>query len=286
MTKIFPSSFQGTGGELQPLTSLTTVAEDTTARCLEELVRYFRHSAVGRRATGIIHNINTPLQVISFQLELLEQKAEEEQQQLQTLPEAAHRLAPLQEYRDQKLQQLRREVNRLRDMIHRLVIQAVHEGEREQCYLDLNQVFQDELNLYLADPFFKHRVEKVFSFFPGLPPLYGHYIDFSQSFRHLVDNALEAMADSDHRRLTVTTALEEGHRLLRVGDTGSGISLEVLPQIFKPFFTTKGDPTHPRAGLGLFLTRRLLAPYGGEILMESKPGETWVTLRFPINKEA
>ncbi len=42
------------------------------ARCLAELVAYYRHSAVGRRCTGVIRNMNTPLQVISFQLELLE----------------------------------------------------------------------------------------------------------------------------------------------------------------------------------------------------------------------
>ncbi len=107
-------------------------------------------------------------------------------------------------------------------MIHRLALQAVHEGKEEQCYLDLNQILQDELELYLADPFFKHRVEKNFQFVPGLPPIYGHYVDFSQSFRHLVDNALEAMATSPSPLLTVTTSLKKDFRVIRIGDTGGG----------------------------------------------------------------
>jgi signal transduction histidine kinase len=256
---------------------------DIVARCLNELVRYYRHSAVGRRCTGVIHNMNTPMQVISFQLELLEQKAREEAALLAELvnPVAPH-LQALHDHRGQKLKQLQQEVDKLRDMVHRVALQAVHEGEEEQCYLDLNQIFQDELELYLAEPFFKHQVEKEFNFTPGLPPIHGHYVDFSQSFRHLVDNALEAMAESPSRVLTVTTHLEKNYRVLRVGDTGVGIPPSDKDHLFQPFFTTKGPPDQPRAGLGLYMTRRLLEPYKGEISIESRPGQTWMTVRLPV----
>jgi signal transduction histidine kinase len=250
------------------------------------LVRYYRHSAVGRRCAGVIHNMNTPLQVISFQLELLEQKSKEEatllsDQQKLPLPE----LMALHEYRDQKLKQLHQEVDNLREMIHRLALQAVHEGQEEHCYLDLNQIFRDELDLYLADPLFKHRVGKKFSFAPGLPPIHGHYVDFSQSLRHLVDNALEAMAESPRRLLTVTTLVQENRRVLRVGDTGVGISPSLQSQLFQPFFTTKSTKETPRAGLGLYMTQRLLEPYKGEITLESRPGQTWVTVCLPIVRQ-
>lgn len=257
------------------------------ARCLEELVRYYRHSTVGRRCTGVIHNMNTPLQVISFQLELLDQKAQEENILLSELTsQPAPQLQDLFDYRRQKLNQLQLEVDRLRDMIHRLVFQSVHEGKEEYCYLDLNQILQDELELYVADPFFKHRVEKAFSFTPGLPPIYGHYVDFSQSFRNLVDNALEAMADCSQRLLTVSTHMQENRRLVRIGDTGSGIPLVVQARLFTPFFTTKSTELRPRAGLGLFMARRLLKPYEGEITIDSQPGQTWVTVSLPVIQQA
>jgi len=256
------------------------------ARCLTELMVYYRHSAVGRRCTGVIHNMNTPLQVISFQLELLEQKSEEEA----TLLAGLHHQVPpelqaLHDYRHQKLKQLHQEVDHLREMIHRIALQAVHEGKEEHCYLDLNQIFQDELELFLANPFFKHRVEKEFSFAPGVPPIYGHYVDFSQSFRHLVDNALEAMAESPRRLLTVATLIKKDCRILRIGDTGTGIPPSLKSQLFHPFFTTKSTPEAPRAGLGLYMTRRMLEPYKGEITIESRPGETWVTVCLPIIKQ-
>jgi signal transduction histidine kinase len=255
------------------------------ARCLAELVRYYRHSAVGRRCSGIIHNMNTPLQVISFQLELLEQKSQEEATLLAGLQNSpVPELIALYEYRQQKLMQLHQEVDHLREMIHRIALQGVHEGADEYCYLDLNQIFQDELELYLANPLFKHRVEKEFNFAPGLPPIHGHYVDFSQSFRHLVDNALEAMADSPRRLLTVITLVQKDCRVLRVGDTGVGIPPSVQDQIFQPFFTTRSTEGTPRAGMGLYMTRRLLEPYKGEITIESRPGQTWVTVCLPIIK--
>jgi signal transduction histidine kinase len=256
------------------------------ARCLTELVRYYRHSAVGRRSTGVIHNMNTPLQVISFQLELLDHKSQEEavlltNLQNQPIPE----LTALHEYRDQKLKQLHQEVDNLREMIHCIALQAVHEGQEEYCYLDLNQIFQDELDLYMADPFFKHRVEKEFDFTSGLPPIHGHYVDFSQSLRHLVDNALEAMAESPRCLLTVATLIQKDCRILRVGDTGVGFPPEVQSQLFQPFVTTKSTKEAPRAGLGLYMTQRMLKPYNGEITIESRPGQTWVTVCLPIVKQ-
>lgn len=259
-------------------------APDFLERCLTEIVRLYRHSAVGRLCTGVIHNMNSPLQVISFQLELLENKAQEEAALLESLDSSAVKsLKNLLGYRLEKLNQMRQEVDRLREMMQRLALQAVHEDAEDYCFIDLNQLVEDELHLYQANRFFKHQVEKVFRLQPGFPPIYGHYIDFSQSFRHLMDNALEAMAASSRRVLTVITEVQEGVRLIRIGDTGEGISPEVRPHLFEPFFTTRGTGERPRAGLGLFLTRQLLKPYGGEVEVESQPGETWVTVRLPIS---
>ena len=179
---------------------------------------------------------------------------------------------------------MQREVDRLREIIHQLVVHSMHESQEENCYLDLNQIYRDELTLYTNDPFFKHRVEKDFHFAPGLPPIYGHYVDFSQSFRMFVDNALEAMADSPRRRLTVATLWRQNYRVLQVGDTGCGIPATVQSHLFEPFFTTKGTEQKPRAGLGLFMARRLLRPYQAEIIIKSKPGETWVTVNLPFSR--
>jgi signal transduction histidine kinase len=258
-------------------------ADEVLERSFRELVRYYRHSSVGRHCLSIVHQMNTPLQVLSFQLDLLEQKGREEMDILSGSPLAgAEKLVTLNRYREKKLGQLRRELDKLQNFSRNLMLQGVHENTQEKFPLDLNRLYRQELGLYLAHPFFKHQVTKEFHFGDGLPLFNGHYIDFSQSFRNLIDNALEAMEEMDRRRLIVGTAYQDGRIIVRIGDTGVGIPPADLPWIFEPFFTTKRTADGDRAGLGLFMVRRLLAPYLAEIRVDSAPGETWVSLSIPV----
>uniref|UniRef100_A0A7C3SJ01 histidine kinase n=1 Tax=Desulfobacca acetoxidans TaxID=60893 RepID=A0A7C3SJ01_9BACT len=277
------SSFLGRHRNVMCVSALKFRSEELLERALEELRRYYRHSAVGRRCQGIVHNLNAPLQVLSFQMELLEQKLTEEQKYLaEGSPLALVKLASLFSQRRKRLAQIRQEIEELQDLTYRLVQQGIHEDQEEQLQLDLNEIYRNELALYQDNLFYKHQVQKRFSFQDNLPPILGFYIDFSQSFRNLVDNALEALEHARTRRLVVETRFEDQSRIIRIGDSGGGIPADIADRIFDPFFTTKGSPENPRAGLGLFMARRLLAPYGGQIQVASRPGETWVTLILPV----
>ncbi len=67
--------------------------------------------------------------------------------------------------------------------------------------------------------------------------------------------------------------------LITVADEGKGIPPENLPNIFRPFFTTKGHGT----GLGLSLARRIVEAHGGRIDVRSEVGKgTQFTIRLPI----
>jgi signal transduction histidine kinase len=252
-------------------------------RSLRELVCCYRHSAVGRRCHGIIHNLNAPLQVLSFQLEILAQKASEEQQYVAGLDSsAAEKLGILLAQRQQRLKQMGQEIDNLQVITRDLLRQAAHEDQEDPLYLDLNRLYQDELALFENNLFFKHQVQTKFCFGADLPPIYGHYLDFSQSFRNVVENALEAMANAERRRLTVETKLEGNKRLIRIGDTGCGIPAAIADRLFEPFFTTKDTVASPRSGLGLYMAWRLLAPYGGYFQTESEAGQTWINIILPV----
>ena len=216
-------------------------------------------------------------------MDLLDQKAQEELNLLAESPLAdTEPLVILNHYRQAKFTQLHRELRRLQEITRSLVLQGVHEDAQERFPLDLNQLCRLELELYQAQPFFKHQVTGEFHFQDALPLFPGHYIDFSQSFRNLVDNSLEAMEGTERRVLTVVTACRNRRIMLRIGDTGAGIPPVSLPRIFQPFFTTRQTPGGDRAGLGLFMVRRLLAPYQAEIRVDSNSGGTWVTVSFPV----
>ncbi len=106
---------------------------------------------------------------------------------------------------------------------------------------------------------------------------------FKQMLINLVLNALDAMEHSPRRDLWIRARHREdgAHALLTVTDSGTGIPPHVLGRIFDPFFTTKAPDRG--TGLGLSVCETIVRQHGGEILVESTPGEgTTFTLVLPL----
>ncbi len=84
---------------------------------------------------------------------------------------------------------------------------------------------------------------------------------------NLFNNALDSMADCAVRRLTVDVVTQKERVLIRVHDTGSGISETVRQHLFEPFFTTKA-PGHG-LGLGLAISGQIVREFGGALSAEN-----------------
>ncbi len=89
-------------------------------------------------------------------------------------------------------------------------------------------------------------------------------------------NSLEAMPEGGELR--VSTTADGSHALLRVSDTGCGMSAEQQRKIWDPFFTTK----ERGMGLGMAIVRRIIESHGGEVRLSSAPGQgTTIELLLP-----
>jgi len=114
----------------------------------------------------------------------------------------------------------------------------------------------------------------------GLPPVCGHAGELNQVWTNLLDNAIDAV--EGHGKIGVRASRENGRVLVEISDDGPGIPEEVQGRMFEPFFTTKdvGKGT----GLGLDISRRVVVDdHGGDIRVESRPGETRFEVRLPIS---
>jgi signal transduction histidine kinase len=103
--------------------------------------------------------------------------------------------------------------------------------------------------------------------------------ELNQVWTNLIDNAVDAM--EGRGALTVRTYADERAVVVEIRDTGPGMTEEVAAHAFEPFFTTKqvGEGT----GLGLDLSRRIIVErHGGEISVDSRPGDTVVRVRLPL----
>jgi signal transduction histidine kinase len=107
--------------------------------------------------------------------------------------------------------------------------------------------------------------------------------ELNQVWTHLIDNALDAMGGRGTLRVS-TRAVGNGV-VVEIGDTGPGMPEEVRAHAFDPFYTTKdvGEGT----GLGLDISRRIIVErHGGEITIESRPGETALRVHLPLRRAA
>ncbi|WP_329091594.1 MULTISPECIES: ATP-binding protein [unclassified Streptosporangium] len=119
---------------------------------------------------------------------------------------------------------------------------------------------------------------------PELPPIPAYAGELNQVWTNLIHNALDAMAGTGV--LTVRTRLEHDTiALIEICDTGPGVPEALRERIFEPFFTTKavGEGT----GLGLDISFRIVAGrHGGDLRVESEPGDTRFQVRLPLTEAA
>jgi PAS domain S-box-containing protein len=101
---------------------------------------------------------------------------------------------------------------------------------------------------------------------------------------NLVSNALDAceMSEKTGCNVTVRCREEDGSIVFEIADEGTGMDYEIKQKVFTNFFTTKGSGG---TGLGLLLTRKIVQEHGGEITVDSTPGEgSLFRLVFPRDR--
>jgi signal transduction histidine kinase len=114
---------------------------------------------------------------------------------------------------------------------------------------------------------------------PQLPAIHAFPGELNQVWTNLLDNALDAAAMGGS--VSVGTRRVDGHVEVVIADDGPGIPAELMSRIWEPFFTTK--PMGEGTGLGLDIARRIVVGrHGGEMRLESRPGDTRFLVSLPI----
>jgi PAS domain S-box-containing protein len=109
---------------------------------------------------------------------------------------------------------------------------------------------------------------------PSLPKLECVPTQISQVILNLLVNAVQAIEEahpSGGGRLRIHLDEDAGRQFLEILDNGPGVPPEAMPRLFDPFFTTK--PVGEGTGLGLAISHGIITGHGGDIEVESTPGE-------------
>jgi signal transduction histidine kinase len=225
-----------------------------------------RLARMGSLMGGVLHNLNGTIQILSMQMEMIQRTMARKERKNHP---------PIQE----KLNQCMDQIDKLKSMLEVLHPGEGSEEEKGPKKINLNEVIEKEIGLFHHRLFFKHHVKVKKNFSGRLPSLRGHEADFSEGLSNLIENAVEAMEETPRKELTLTTRAGDDHLQVLIADTGCGIPDQFRPRLFTPFFTTKNGSHY---GLGLFMTHKLLAPYGAIIEPFFKEGETLFSIKIPL----
>src|SRR6202022_2790610 len=102
--------------------------------------------------------------------------------------------------------------------------------------------------------------------------------ELNQVWTNIIDNAIDAMHGKGELR--VRTYRDDDCVVVEIGDNGPGISDELKPHIFEPFFSTKG--VGEGTGLGLDTVQRIVKKHRGNIQVTSEPGDTRFQVWLPL----
>jgi PAS domain S-box-containing protein len=253
---------QSAGGEnaRDSLGALLTLHDLESVQEIEsELEISRRLSAIGRLTGGVGHEVKNPINAIVVHLELMRNKLS---------PESAPALRHL-DVIQSEIQRLDRVVETLIDFSRPMELKVEDE--------DLRQITSSVIMLASAEQG-KQNVQTIAELSPRAVVVKADADMLRQAILNIVLNGTQAMPDGGTMHIRLTE--EARWAVLRITDTGFGISQEVLPRIFDLYFTTKKDGS----GIGLAMCYRIVQLLSGVIEVESEPGHgTTFTLRLPLS---
>ena len=267
-----------------------------------------RLETLGTMASGIAHEINTPIQFIGDNLQFISDSFTAIDTLLKhyaTLHEAALAADVLGSETQNVADAIEAaELDFLREELPGAIGQSLsgiqqvariasamktfaHRGATEKEMADINQAI--ELTAAICRNEWKYDADLELSLDTALPKITCHIGELSQVWLNLIVNAahaVKAKPDLPRGLITINTSSRNGMVEITVADNGTGIPNDVRERVFEPFFSTK--EAGKGSGQGLAICHNIVTEqHGGEIELWSNVGEgTRFIVRLPIEMEA
>jgi two-component system NtrC family sensor kinase len=218
-------------------------------------------SSLGRLAAGIAHEINNPLTNASLGIEALRDSVKGNGMEQKLV---------------EKLDAVERNIDKAA-VIAAELLQFARQKEPAFVPMSIHEAIKGALSLL------RHRMRNVTvsQDLAPVPDVHGDPDKLERVFINILSNSLEAMPEGG--ALSIQTARADGLVMVRISDSGPGISKEDLLKVFDPFFTTKevGKGT----GLGLAICYGIIKQHHGTIELANAPARgTVVTIKLPIER--
>ena len=239
-----------------PVAGYVVVFDDVT-----DLAQAQRDAAWAEVARRLAHEIKNPLTPIQLSAERLEHKL------------AAKLSGPDQETLKRGARTIIAQVAAMKHMVDDFAVYARQPRPGTMQTVDLAALLLDVLALYD-----NLRPHLALSLPPEPAIIHGEPTRLRQVFHNLLQNAIDAQAESAESRYEITLGTRDGTVALAIADAGSGFAEDVLHRAYEPYVTTKAKGT----GLGLAIVKKIIEEHGGHVNLANRaPRGACVTLVFP-----
>jgi signal transduction histidine kinase len=242
--------------ELEKATWKLQERVDDSTRELKHFEERFRHAErlviIGTLASEIAHEVGTPLNIISGRLELLADRAKQ----------------------DDRIQNDVRIIHQQLDRITKIIRDLLEMSRKKESHVkkvDLQHLLKG-LAEFLKIPLERSKVEVKIDIPDEASQVLADEDQLQQVFINLLINAIHAIRETGTINVRGRIHALDGRQFVEIviQDTGSGIAPEIVEKIFDPFFSTKKDTG---TGLGLSIAKDIVKRHGGEIWAESSLGK-------------
>ena len=226
----------------------------------ERLLHQDKMASLGKLSSSIVHEINNPVAGILNLVLLSKRILKEDVIDQKTIDQFL-----------KYLELMETETRRISRIVTNLLVFA-RQSKIELIKFDLNNLIEQTLILN-ANLLKLNNIHVIEELEYNLPLIKGSDDQLKQVLMNLISNAVESMATSGKKRLTIKTFSKKNQAAigLKIKDTGSGILKNIVSKIFEPFFTTKTKGKG--VGLGLSVVYGIIKDHGGEIYVDSTPGK-------------
>ena len=214
-------------------------------------------SELGERAAALLHEFKSPLTVILMSLTSLASETMSEQNRV-------------------RLELALKEAIRLKRLANKSLMYAKYPTLKQQ-QLDLNGLFRQTLQLAHILPLTANRRLR-FQSFSSKAWILGDRDQLKQVFINLIENACEAVSAGEEILCRLNVSAANRQVCISIHNWGEPVPSQILPQLTKPFVTTKSGGT----GLGLTVAKQIIEAHSGELeIQSSRESGTTVMVRLP-----
>lgn len=233
-------------------TELATAFNDMNRQLQEE------ESIRSEFIATLSHEIRTPLSSIHESVNMITEEV----------------LGPINDKQRRFLEIATVEIERIRKLLHHLLNVSVLEsgmGRGEALSVDTGELIADCIKVFAAAAE-KKRMRLLRADFTACPRLYGVREEFEQVFVNIIGNGVKYSPEEGTVSISWQDDSRRGYLLFRVADSGPGIAEDEQTLIFTKYYRTRDTRNHrDGVGLGLAISRRIVAAYGGSISVANNP---------------